>query len=79
MLPAFPGHFTLAGDPQVDLVDQGRRRQRLARRLSCQSHPSELVQLGINQRKEVGRRLTVPGLSHPENRRHRGDAWGAHN
>ena len=37
VLPAFPGHVTVAGDPQVDLVHQRRRRKGLARRLPCQS------------------------------------------
>ena len=37
VLPAFPGHVTVAGHSQVDLVDQRRRGQGLAWRLACQS------------------------------------------
>ena len=67
-----PSQVTLlvAGDPQVDLVDQRRRRQGLARRLSRQSRPRQLVQFGINQRQEVGHRLSVPGLGRLEHRGH---------
>ena len=78
VLPAFPGHVAIAGDPQVDLVDQRRRLQGLAGRLPCQSRPRELVQLGIDQRQEIRRRLPVPGLRRLEHRGHLGVAREGH-
>jgi hypothetical protein len=76
MLPAFPGHLAVAGDPQIGLVDQGRRLEGLARRLVGELLARQTAQFVVDQRQEISRGLPVPGLCRLEHRSRPGFARG---
>ena len=60
--PALESHGAVAGNPQVCLVNQGRRLERVSRRLPCHARPRELVQLIVDQRQQLRGRLGIAGL-----------------
>jgi hypothetical protein len=78
VLSAFKGQVIFAGDPQIGFVHQCGGRQSLAGGLPRHPRPRELVQLGIDERQELRRRLSVPGLSRPEHDRDAGVARQGH-
>src|SRR2546421_12243469 len=50
ILPAHPAHVD---EPQVRLVDESRRLQRVTRALPFQTTPRNLVQLAVHERNEL--------------------------
>ncbi len=50
VLPAHPAHID---EPQVRLVDEGRRLQRVARAFPFETTPRNLVQLAVHERNEL--------------------------
>ena len=60
--PAVPVLGQVAADqPEVGLVDQGGRLERLARVLAPEPRGGELAQLGVDEREEFGGGLAVSG------------------
>jgi hypothetical protein len=62
VLPAFPGHIAVTGNPQVRLVDQGGGLEGFARSLVGQLLCGQFSQLVVDQRQEICNCLSVPGL-----------------